>query len=102
MASPQTTKPASGLSAEPVSGSEFLSGSKLSSDTQLPARRQAQVCQFRLSVSPSMAWAVAPLVAHRLAESDSAYPNLQLNNRWRVIACRDEIQWILQCRVRPD
>jgi hypothetical protein len=38
----------------------------------------------------------------RLAESDAAYPNLQLNNRWRVIVCRDGIQWILQHRNRAE
>jgi hypothetical protein len=38
----------------------------------------------------------------RLAESDAAYPNLQLNNRWRVIVCRDGIQWVLQYRNRAE
>jgi hypothetical protein len=36
------------------------------------------------------------------AESDPAYPALQLNDRWRVIVCRDAIQWVLQRRDRPD
>jgi hypothetical protein len=43
------------------------------------------------------------LQARRLAESDEDYyPSIQLNPRWRVIVCRDGVQWILQRRVRPD
>jgi len=38
---PDTTKPASGLSAEPVSESEFLPGSKLSSNTPNASTSQA-------------------------------------------------------------
>jgi hypothetical protein len=38
----------------------------------------------------------------RTAESDDSYPHLVtvLNNDWRVIECRDGIQWILQYRNR--
>ena len=38
----------------------------------------------------------------RLAESDDSYPHVVviLNDRWRVIECRDRIQWILQYRNR--
>jgi hypothetical protein len=38
----------------------------------------------------------------RLAESDDSYPRVVaiLNGRWRVIECRDRIQWILQYRNR--
>src|ERR1700730_7046435 len=43
MVAPDTAKPASGLSAEPVPGSEFLPGSKLSSDTQSLTDRQARI-----------------------------------------------------------
>jgi hypothetical protein len=39
--------------------------------------------------------------ARRLAESDEAYyPSIQLNTRWRVIICRDGLQWVLQYRNR--
>jgi hypothetical protein len=38
----------------------------------------------------------------RPAESDAAYPNIQLNARWRVIRCRADIQWILQHRHGPE
>lgn len=44
----------------------------------------------------------ANLQAHRLAEADDRYPNIRLNDRWRVIACRDGIQWILQARNRAE
>jgi hypothetical protein len=45
----------------------------------------------------------ANLQAASLAESDDRYPAVAiLNQRYRVIRCRDGIQWILQCRVRPD
>jgi len=38
-----------------------------------------------------------------LPESAEGYPTVvQLGTRWRVVACRDGIQWILQCRIRPD
>ena len=37
-----------------------------------------------------------------LAESDPAYPNIRLNDRWRVIVCRDGIQRILQARNRSE
>jgi hypothetical protein len=35
------------------------------------------------------------------AESDSTYPHIQLNSRWRVVACRDRVQWILQRQHGP-
>jgi hypothetical protein len=37
-----------------------------------------------------------------IAESDEAYPNIRLNDRWRVIECRDGIQWIIQFRNRAE
>jgi hypothetical protein len=37
---------------------------------------------------------------HGLSESDNAYPALTLNARWRIIACRDDVQWIVQFRNR--
>jgi hypothetical protein len=40
--------------------------------------------------------------ARPVAESDEAYPNLRLNDRWRVIECRDRLQWILQARNRAE
>jgi hypothetical protein len=44
-----------------------------------------------------------PFAAARLAESDDRYPAVAiLNQRYRVIRCRDGIQWILQCRNRAD
>ena len=38
----------------------------------------------------------------RLAESDDSYPRVVaiLNGQWRVIECRDRIQWFLQRRNR--
>jgi hypothetical protein len=37
------------------------------------------------------------------AESAESYPVVvRLNSRWRVIACRDGIQWILQYRNRAE
>jgi hypothetical protein len=41
---------------------------------------------------------------HRRAESSEDYPDIVaiLNARWRVIACRDNIQWILQYRNRAE
>jgi hypothetical protein len=40
----------------------------------------------------------------RLAESADDYPNVVvvLNEGWRLIACRDGIQWILQYRNRRN
>jgi hypothetical protein len=37
-----------------------------------------------------------------LSESSDAYPNIKLNAGWRVILCRDGIQWILQRRHGPE
>jgi hypothetical protein len=46
---------------------------------------------------------VSGLVVPRSAESSDNYPVLaRLNSRWRVIACRDGIQWILQYRNRAE
>jgi hypothetical protein len=41
-------------------------------------------------------------VIRPVSESDDAYPNLSLNGRWRVIECRDGLQWILQARNRTE
>jgi hypothetical protein len=40
----------------------------------------------------------------RLAESDDSYPRVVaiLNGQWRVIECRDRVQWILQYRNRAN
>ena len=40
----------------------------------------------------------------RAAESDDSYPHIVavLNRGWRVIVCRDGIQWILQRRNRAE
>jgi hypothetical protein len=46
--------------------------------------------------------AAAPTSAIRLPESAEGYPAINLNGRWRVITCRDGIQWILQRRHRLD
>jgi len=37
---------------------------------------------------------------NRLKEEAGEYPNvvLQLNDRWRVIVCKDGTQWVLQCK----
>jgi hypothetical protein len=44
----------------------------------------------------------ANVQATRLAESDDRYPAVAiLNQRYRVIRCRDGIQWILQRRNIP-
>jgi hypothetical protein len=40
----------------------------------------------------------SPLRPAALPESAEAYPHVQLNAGWRVIECRDGIQWILQYR----
>jgi hypothetical protein len=40
--------------------------------------------------------------ARSVFESDEAYPHLRLNSRWRVIECRDGLQWILQVRNRAE
>jgi hypothetical protein len=39
-----------------------------------------------------------------LNESYDEYPRVvaKLNDRWRVIECRDQIQWILQCRISSE
>jgi len=39
-----------------------------------------------------------------VAESDDSYPHMVavLNRVWRVIVCRDGIQWILQRRNRAE
>jgi hypothetical protein len=51
----------------------------------------------QLVLNPSLSLPQArPLVA----ESDGAYPAIQLNDRFRVIVCRDGIQWVLQARNR--
>jgi hypothetical protein len=42
---------------------------------------------------------VGRVYAPPLAEETDAYPTIaRLNDRWRVIACRQSIQWILQRR----
>jgi hypothetical protein len=38
------------------------------------------------------------LRAAALSESVEAYPHVRLNAGWRVIVCRDGIQWVLQAR----
>src|SRR5882724_1291746 len=46
---------------------------------------------------PSPAVTVVPARHNRPHEADEAYPAIaQLNDRWRVINCRDDLQWILQ------
>jgi hypothetical protein len=40
--------------------------------------------------------------ARPAGESDQTYPNINLNDRWRVIECRDGIQWVLQARNRAE
>jgi hypothetical protein len=42
------------------------------------------------------------LQASHFPESSAAYPAVALNSHWRVIACRDGIQWILQRQHGPD
>jgi hypothetical protein len=39
-----------------------------------------------------------------LNESHDDYPRVvaALNDRWRVIECRDRVQWILQWRATPE
>ena len=37
-----------------------------------------------------------------LPESHPHYPHIQLGPRWRVIECRDGIQWILQGRNQAE
>ena len=39
-----------------------------------------------------------PLQASHLHKSAATYPAVYLNTAWRVIVCRDGIQWILQRR----
>jgi hypothetical protein len=41
-------------------------------------------------------------VVRPVSESNDAYPNFRLNGRWRVIECRDGLQWILQVRNRTE
>jgi hypothetical protein len=43
-----------------------------------------------------------PLRPAALPESDDRYPHVRLNACWRVIECRDGIQWILQARNRTE
>ena len=46
--------------------------------------------------APSAALIAVPARQSR-REKDEAYPYIaQLNARWRVISCRDDLQWILQ------
>jgi len=46
---------------------------------------------------------ISPLLqGHPLKESDLHYPNIRLNARWRVIVCRDGVQWILQHLHGPE
>jgi hypothetical protein len=44
----------------------------------------------------------ALLQASHFPESATAYPALYLNPAWRVIVCRDGIQWIVQRRHGPE
>ncbi len=37
-----------------------------------------------------------------VAESDEAYPSVRLNEHWRLIECRDAVQWVLQRRHGPE
>jgi hypothetical protein len=41
-------------------------------------------------------------VVRPVSESDDYYPSIVLNPRWRVIECRDDLQWILQARNRAE
>jgi hypothetical protein len=45
-----------------------------------------------------------PSGAFSLGESDENYCRVvtKLNPSWRVIECRDRVQWILQRRIRPE
>jgi hypothetical protein len=51
---------------------------------------------------PSSAQQYFPLRPAAFAESDDRYPHARLNACWRVIECRDGIQWILQARNRSE
>jgi hypothetical protein len=53
----------------------------------------------QLVVNPSFSF---PQARPLIPESDGACPAIQLNDRFRVIVCRDGIQWILQCRNRAE
>jgi hypothetical protein len=46
---------------------------------------------------------IARLPAPRLGEENDDYPTVAiLNDRWRVVLCRNSIQWILQKRGGPN
>jgi hypothetical protein len=51
---------------------------------------------------PSSAQQKFPLRPAALPESDDRYPHVRLNECWRVIECRDGLQWILQYRNRTE
>ncbi|GLS29294.1 hypothetical protein SAMN04488498_11397 [Mesorhizobium albiziae] len=46
--------------------------------------------------------AAIPLVSHRKSDDDYQAVVAQINDRWRVIVCKDGIQWILQRRTRAE
>ena len=54
----------------------------------------------RLQAAPRLKSAVTHVYVAAGAEESDAYPLVvvRLNVRWRVISCRDDIQWILQTR----
>ena len=72
-------------------------------DTEIVARTERDRQKFAPALANSIArkFSVVGGLRPRLAaeESDN-YPRLvaTLNNRWRVIVCKDGIQWVLQCR----
>jgi hypothetical protein len=43
-----------------------------------------------------------PHLQSPFSESSDARPHIRLNPQWRVIACRDGIQWIIQYRNRAE
>ncbi len=45
---------------------------------------------------------VAHLRPAAFSESVESYPHVRLNAGWRVIVCRDGLQWILQARNRAE
>lgn len=53
-------------------------------------------------MQPIPAQLFADRQARRLAESDEAYPSIQLSPHWRVIRCPAAIQWILQYRASAE
>jgi hypothetical protein len=95
------TPPKGGVAEESSGGS----GTALTSTPHAPAQASTVLSRSEprdgvgLSTIGETSSAAVNAVPARVSERDDAYPAIaQLSAQWRVIRCRDDMQWILQKR----